>query len=119
MSKIPTGCTLLLALTLACTSLVQAAENIRYNPFQRNTAPQATNQSRSASTHAVKSYHFTHPRLRGVLQATDGSLANLDGHVLAQGESALGYTLVAVQDHSAKFKFGQHIITLQVTEDSP
>lgn len=109
---------LLLTAILGLASVAQAADTVRYNPFQRTLVPQETNRGNTAPG-TVKRYRFDHPRLRGVLQATDGSLANLDGHVLAQGESALGYTLVAVQDHSAKFEFRQHIITLQVTEDSP
>ena len=68
------------------------------------------------STHQ---HRVDHPRLRGVLQAQDGSLANLDGNILVQGESALGYTLVAVHNHSATFRFRQQLITLQVTEDRP
>lgn len=109
---------LLLITILGLTSLAQAADADRHNPFLRTTAPQEVHRS-SATGSQVTSYRVTHPRLRGVLQANDGSLANLDGHVLAQGESALGYTLLAVQDHSAKFRFRQHTITLQVTEDRP
>jgi hypothetical protein len=109
---------LLLAATLGSATLTQAADAKRHNPFQRSAAPVETSRSSSVGS-TTKSYRFTHPRLRAVLNANDGSLANLDGHVLAQGESALGYTLVAVADHSARFEFRQHIITLQVTEDRP
>ncbi len=107
-----------LAISLGWANLAQAAEAPRHNPFQRSMATQTANNPSLASRSRVN-HRVTHPRLRGVLQATDGSFANLDGHVLAQGESALGYTLVAVQDHSAKFRFHHQIITLQVTEDRP
>ncbi len=43
------------------------------------------------------------PRLRAVLRAPQGSMANLAGHILAEQESALGYRLLAVQEHSADF----------------
>ena len=110
--------TLLLIASLLWASLSQAGEPTRHNPFQRLASTPMVSSSSTASG-ATVSYRASHPRLRAVLQATDGSLANLDGHVLAQGESALGYTLVAVQDFSAKFRLGHQIITLQVTEDRP
>lgn len=109
---------IVLAVSLGWANHIQAAEATRHNPFQRSATMQPTSNT-SAAGRATVNYRITHPRLRGVLQATDGSLANLDGHVLAQGESALGYTLVAVQDHSAKFRFRHQLITLQVTEDRP
>lgn len=110
--------TILLVISLGWATVVQAAETTRHNPFKRSATTQPTSNA-SAASGATINYRVTHPRLRAVLQATDGSLANLDGHILAQGESALGYTLIAVQDHSAKFRFRHQLITLQVTEDRP
>lgn len=106
---------LLLLTSLLGASTIFASEPTRYNPFQRLIS----NPTTQAANTTTKSFRYNHPRLRGVLQAEDGSLANLDGHILAQGESALGYTLVAVQNHSAKFRFRQQLITLQVNEDRP
>lgn len=108
----------MLTTMLGGANLAQAADPYRHNPFQRSAAPPETSPNSSAGS-TIISYQSSHPRLRAVLNANAGSLANLDGHVLAQGESALGYTLVTVADHSAKFRFRQHIITLQVTEDRP
>lgn len=107
---------LLLVLALSAAGFAQADATQRHNPFERFVAPLP---SSSNSGNTASNFRLTHPRLRAVLHATDGSLANLEGHVLAQGETALGYTLLAVQDHSAKFRYRQRIITLQVTEDTP
>ena len=107
------------AIVLLWVGSAQAQQATRYNPFERPISAQSGNYRTNSANTATSSHRVSHPRLRGVLQAEDGSLANLDGHVLAQGESALGYTLLAVQDHSAKFRYRQRTVTLQVTEDSP
>ncbi len=93
----------------------QSAEpSQRYNPF----AAQPLLDHASAHTNNIRRKPTTirlpseHPRLRAVLQARDGGLANLAGVVLNIGEASQGYRLLAVGEHSALFGYGPYKVEL-------
>lgn len=87
----------------------------RVNPF----APPAASQAERAPMVRAGgvSRPVQHPRLRAVLHSTNGSMANLSGHILGEQESALGYRLVAVQEHSADFVHRGQRVRLYVARD--
>lgn len=102
------------ALAIALLSLlslsVQAQE--RVNPF---APPSSESESEVAGSAPVRARTpLRHPRLRAVLRAMEGSMANLNGHIIGIDESALGYQLVAVQEHSADFVFRGSRVRLHV-----
>jgi len=93
---------LMVALLLLAVSQGYADTKQRYNPFER-AIPTTTPDTNLSNSRALRSAIQTPPRLRGLLRADTGSMANLDGHLLEIGESALGYRLMAVNEHSADF----------------
>lgn len=105
--------TLAVALLALASPLVLGQE--RVNPF----APPiiASEPERAGSTPARARKSFRHPRLRAVLRAMEGSMANLNGHIIGIDESALGYQLVAVHEHSADFIFRGSPVRLHVAND--
>ena len=100
-------CWILVALCAFTTSASTTAANpttqgeARPNPFKPRELKAA--KKRTSHGHGSFARVTEHPRLRGVLRAPEGSMANLDGHILAVQESALGYRLLAVDEHSAEF----------------
>ncbi len=112
MSRFLALCGLVAALT---TPRLAAADSSpayqRPNPF-KPPLQQPSRDSR-AKSHAPASA-YSPPRLRAVLAAPEGSLVNLNGYILAEGESALGYQLLAVHEHSADFNYRGQRLRLHV-----
>jgi hypothetical protein len=80
------------------------------NPFAR---PQE-NTTKPAHSHEV--VVSQRPVLKGLIIAGPGSIANLNGTLLAIGESFAGYQLKSVDQGSATFLYGNKSVTLFVEE---
>lgn len=94
-------------LSLALASAI-AADNpsLRHDPFARPVEPAAAAGQPDASPPAP-----WQPTLRGVLLAGKGSLANVDGTLVAIGEKIEGHRLLSVSDRQAVFeKDGRRIV---------
>jgi hypothetical protein len=57
-------------------------------------------------------------RLRAVLAARGGSLANIDGEILGVGEKIEGYRLVAIREHQVVLRRRGKRIVLSVFDDA-
>ncbi|MGI9324250.1 MAG: hypothetical protein ACR2PZ_03450 [Pseudomonadales bacterium] len=87
---------------IACGVQADLGADDRPNPFK----PQSVQPVKQGGHHRRSNNYVRSsaaPRLRAVLRAPRGSMANLEGHILSEQESALGYRLLAVQEHSADF----------------
>ncbi len=89
-----------------------AADAVRINPFARPVLITAAPERQP-----VLSQQQATPRLRGVLAAGAASFANVDGNIIALGESFGDLTLVNVEGSSATFSRGSSRITLTVSSD--
>lgn len=79
---------------------------IRHDPFR---APSGAAQAPDVP--AAAPVEVWAPRLRGILHAGRGSLANVDGQLVAVGESLDGHRLLSVSDYQAIFeKNGRRVI---------
>lgn len=76
-----------------------AAPPIRHDPFRRPAGGANTAEPGQPAAPAV-----WQPTLRGVLLAGKTSLANVDGQMVALGETLDGHRLVSVSDHQAVFE---------------
>jgi hypothetical protein len=76
-----------------------AAPPIRHDPFRRPAgSPNPAESGQPAPPAAWQ------PTLRGVLLAGKASLANVDGQMVALGETLEGHRLVSISDHQAVFE---------------
>ena len=94
-------------LSLAFASAIAAdGPALRHDPFARPVEPAATAGQPAAAPPAP-----WQPTLRGVLLAGLGSLANVDGTLVAIGEKIEGHRLLSVSDHQAVFeKDGRRLV---------
>lgn len=87
---------------------------LRHNPFDR---PRALARPRAVPA------QVTPPapplEVRGVLLAGEGSLANVDGEIVAPGERVGEHELVRVQEDGAVFRHQGQEILIKLSEPSP
>lgn len=93
-------------LSLAFASASAAGPSLRHDPFARPVEPATAAGQPDAPPPAP-----WQPTLRGVLLAGQGSLANVDGTLIAIGEKIEGHRLLSVSDRQAVFeKDGRRIV---------
>ena len=83
---------------------------LRHNPFRRPVAAGAADESRPASVTAPE----WRPTLRGVLLAGGKSLANVEGQMVAIGETLDGHRLLSVSEYQAVFEMNGRRTTLDM-----
>jgi hypothetical protein len=85
---------LILALTLVC---MHAGAQVRRDPFARPVVPVATPAADAEAAPAPPAP----PRLRAVLFEPGKSLVNINGRILAVGDSFDDYRIIAIGEGSA------------------
>ncbi|MFK7915072.1 MAG: hypothetical protein AB8B93_14245 [Pseudomonadales bacterium] len=105
----------LIITSLAVSSAATLRASDRVNPFAPPIVEAPADADAPRQTRVRRAVR--HPRLRGVLHAMEGSMANLNGHIIGVQESAMGYQLVAVQEHSADFVFRGTRVRLHVDNE--
>lgn len=87
----------------------------RVNPFAKPASVELIVGESSAGSPATSNLE-----LKGLLQAGDESMANINGQLVSLGEGLNGYTLVSVGDGLAKLRRGEQEVTLTLSsEDAP
>ena len=101
-SKLP----YLMLLTGFCAA---ASAESPVNPFAR---PDTESKPTQSGDPAV----IARPELHGVIVAGPGSIANLNGTLLAIGEQLAGYELATVSEESATFIHDGDLVTLELID---
>ena len=111
----------LLLVSNSAAAEAPTARKLRHDPFDWSAlqqaadkkipgaAPAAADAPATASEAAVPA-----PQLRAVMQGPSGARVNLEGAILAVGESADGYRLLEVREYSAVFSRGKEKIEIEL-----
>ena len=109
----PQQTALITALLLAAAgATAQPAFRLQHDPFDWG-ALQKIEQERTAQAPAIAQ---APPQLRAVMRTDTGGRADLDGAILGIGDSAAGYRLLEVRDHSAVFAKAGRKLVIEVGE---
>lgn len=108
-------CLVLIAgLSLTAVS-ADTAQADRVNPFAKPASVELTFSANPTGTSTPSNLE-----LRGLLEAGEESMANINGQLMSLGEAHNGYTLVTVGDGLATLRKGDQEVTLTLSsEDTP
>ena len=93
-----------------------AAGKFRRDPFDWTSLQQVVKKKEPEAAKVAAAPERT-PRLRAVMRGPSGGQVNLDGVIMSVGDSAEGYRLVEVRDHSAVFARKGGTVELEVSRE--